>query len=235
MPKAPTNRLLCASGCEDRGRILERCDRFRLQVGDILSEAGTSQQTVYFPASGVVSTVEVYSDGRSIEVATIGREGCVGLGPLLSGDGAIATNRVRVGGEAYALRLADFLELIERMPAFRSILLAYAQAYMNQLVISAACNGMHPLKQRLARWLLMMKDRSDCRDFTLTQEFLAEALGVQRPSLSIEARSLLDAGLIEYRRGKLTILDTTGLEAASCECYGLIRDVYSSLLPNTNS
>ena len=205
----------------------------RLHAGEILSEAGVRQEAIYFPVSGVISTIEVYSDGRSIEVATIGREGCVGLGPLLSGDRAVATNCVKISGEAHVLRLADFLELISRFPAFRSVLLSYAQAYMNQLVISAACNGMHPLRQRLARWLLMMNDRSDTLEFTLTQEFLAEALGVQRPSLSIEARSLQGAGLIEYRRGKLRILDVARLEEASCECYGLIRNGYSSLLPIT--
>lgn len=231
MTEAASNRLLRVPGVWDCNRILERCDRHRLHAGDILSEAGTKQDVLYFPTSGVVSTIEVYSDGRSIEVATIGCEGCVGLGLLLSGNRAIATNRVGIAGEAHVLQCADFLDLTGKCPPFRSVLLAYAQAYMTQLVVSAACNGVHPLRQRLARWLLTMKDRCGSREFTLTQQFLADALGVQRPSLSIEARALQDAGWIEYRRGKLKILDPDGLENASCECYGLMRNVYSSFLP----
>lgn len=233
MADIPQNRLLRALGERDRKRILDQCDRRDLVSGDTLVKDGDRQKFIYFPHSGVVSTVAVYSDGTTIEMATTGREGFIGIGPLLGDGTSLETNLVQIAGTADVLPAADFNELVAALPELKSTLLAYTKAYHYQLLVSGACNGAHNIRQRLARWLLMMNDRSDEPHLQLTHEFLAAVLGVHRPSLSKEAEILQDQKLIEYNRGSLVVLDVAGLEDVSCECYQLVRTAYSNLLPFT--
>ena len=188
---------------------------------------------MFFPDSGVVSAVAVYSDGRIIETATIGREGCTNVQAALGAKRSSVRLLVQIPGSAQKMPRATFVRAMGTMPSFRNLMYAYVQAFLEQVLISVACNGAHSLRERLARWLLMMRDRSDDDSLQITQGLLAEMLGVQRPTVTNAVHELERAGLIEPGRGQVTILDREGLEAASCECYRLVRGRVSSHLPKT--
>jgi hypothetical protein len=155
-------------------------------------------------------------------MATTGREGMIAVDVVLGGDVALARFLVQVPGSALTIGIEPFRRVQAEIPGFAAMLLAYAQAYLVQIQQSVACNGVHSLEQRAARWLLMMRDRSDS-SFPLTQEILAQMLGVSRTAVNLTARSLQRAGLISYRRGIIRILDHEGLEDLSCECYWIVR------------
>src|ERR1039458_5249013 len=188
---------------------------------------------VFFPDSGVVSAVAVYADGSIIEMATIGREGCTGVQAVFGAKSSSAQFLVQIPGDAVKMSRAAFTRAIGSMQAFQRLMYAYVQAFLEQVMVSVACNGAHSLKQRLARWLLMMRDRSDGDELPITQSLLAEMLGVQRPTITNAAGELERAGLIERGRQQVTILDRQGLIEASCECYKLVRARVASHLPKT--
>ena len=196
-------------------------------------DADSLLQHVFFPDSGVVSVVAVYADGSIIEMATIGREGSTGMQAIFGAKTSSVRLLVQIPGSATKMSRAAFTRAGESMPAFRSLMYAYVQAFLEQVMVSVACNGAHSLKQRLARWLLMMRDRSDGDELPITQSLLAEMLGVQRPTITNAARGLERAGLIERGRQQVTILDRPGLMAASCECYQLVRERVAFHLPKT--
>lgn len=205
-----------------------RCDREQ-----ILMDADSSLDHVFFPDSGVISAVAVYSDGRIIETATIGREGCTNVEAALGAKRSSVRLLVQIPGSAQKMPRATFVRAMGTMPSFRNLMHAYLRAFLEQVLMSVACNGAHSLRERLARWLLMMRDRSDDDALRITQSLLAEMLGVQRPTITNAVRELERARLIEPGRGQVTILDREGLEAASCECYRLVRGRVSFHLPNT--
>jgi CRP-like cAMP-binding protein len=188
---------------------------------------------VFFPNSGVISVVAVYSDGNVIEMATIGREGCAGVQAFFGARRSSARLLVQIPGNVARMSRVAFDRAMKSMPSFRGLMLAYVQAFLEQVLVSAACNGRHSLKERLARWLLTMRDRSDDDVMPLTQDLLAELLGVQRPSLTHAAADLEKAGLIRRGRRQITILDMRGLIKASCECYQLVRERVASHLPQS--
>ena len=188
---------------------------------------------VFFPDSGIVSVVAVYADGRIIEMATIGREGCTGVQAIFGAKSSSVQLLVQIPGSAAKMSGAAFTRAMRSMPSFRSLMYAYVHAFIEQVLVSVACNGAHSLKERLARWLLMMRDRSDGDALPITQNLLAEMLGVQRPTITNAARELEHAGLIERGRRQVTILDRPGLTTASCECYQLVRTRVASHLPKT--
>jgi len=196
-------------------------------------DADSSLDHVFFPDSGVVSAVAVYGDGSIIEMATIGREGCTAVQAVLGAESSSIRLLVQIPGSAASMSRAAFTRAMESMPPFRSLMYAYVQAFLEQVLVSVACNGAHNLKQRLARWLLTMRDRSDDDSLQITQNLLAEMLGVQRPTVTNAARELERAGLIARGRRQVSILDRQGLEAASCECYRLVRTRIASHLPKT--
>jgi CRP-like cAMP-binding protein len=200
----PRNRLLLALPPADFRRLMPELEQIRCEREQVLTDADSPLDRVFFPDSGVVSVVAVYADGSIIEAATIGREGCTSVQAIL-----------------------------ETMPSFHGLMYAYAQAFLEQVLVSVACNGAHSLKQRLARWLLMMRDRADNDVMRISQNLLAEMLGVQRPSITNAVRELERAGLIVRGRRQITFLDRPGLMAASCECYQLVRARISFHLPNT--
>ena len=193
----------------------------------------SSLEHVFFPDSGVVSVVAVYANGSIIEMATIGREGCTPVQAVFDAKRSSGRLLVQIPGSAAKMSRAAFTRAMGSMPSFRSLMYGYLQAFLEQVLVSGACNGAHSLKERLARWLLMMRDRSDNDALQITQNLLAEMLGVQRPTITNAVHELERAGLIEPGRGQVTILDREGLEAASCECYRLVRGRVSSHLPNT--
>jgi CRP-like cAMP-binding protein len=177
--------------------------------------------------------VAVYADGSIIEMATIGREGCTGIQAIFGAKSTSVRLLVQIPGSATKMTRAAFTRAMESMPAFRSLMYAYVQAFLEQVMASVACNGAHSLKQRLARWLLMMRDRSDGDELPITQSLLAEMLGVQRPTITYAARGLERAGLIERGRRQVTILDRRGLAEESCECYQLVKTRVAFHLPKT--
>ncbi|HLY44651.1 MAG TPA: Crp/Fnr family transcriptional regulator [Stellaceae bacterium] len=196
-------------------------------------DADSPLDHVFFPDSGVVSVVAVYADGSIIEAATIGREGCTSVQAIFGATTSSVRLLVQIPGGATRMSRAVFTRAVEAMPAFRSLMYAYAQAFLEQVLVSVACNGAHSLRQRLARWLLMMRDRCDDDVLRISQSLLAEMLGVQRPSITNAARELERHGLIERGRQQVTIVNRPGLVAASCECYQLVRSRIAFHLPKT--
>ena len=229
----PRNRLLLALPSRNLKRLMPELEQICCQRAQILMDADSPLDHVFFPDSGVVSVVAVYADGRVIEMATIGREGCSGVQAILGAKRSSVRLLVQIPGRAAKMSRVAFTLAMQSMPAFRSVMDAYIQAFLEQVMVSVACNGAHTLKQRLARWLLMMRDRSDGDALLITQSLLAEMLGVQRPTITNAAREFERAGLIERGRRQVTILDRQGLTKASCECYQLVRTRLAFLLPKT--
>jgi CRP-like cAMP-binding protein len=196
-------------------------------------DADSSLDHVYFPDSGVVSVVAVSSEGNIIEMATIGREGCTGVQAVLGAKSSSVRLLVQIPGTAAKMSRVAFMRATRSVPSFRSLMFAYVHAFLEQVLVSVACNGVHSLNQRLARWLLMMRDRCDDDAMLITQSLLAEMLGVQRPSITNAAREFERAGLIARGLRQVTILDRRGLMKASCECYQLVRARVAFHLPKT--
>lgn len=220
------NRLLDRLPEQDWQRMRPHFEPVELPLAKVLFEGDEPYRRLYFPTDGIVSVVAVFESGATAEMATVGREGMVGAGAILSSDTALGRHLVQVPGAGLMIGYADFRRLEREFPALRRVLLAYGQAFLIQVLQSVACNGVHSVEERAARWLLMCHDRSHGDTFLLTQEFLAEMLGVSRPAVSTVARTLQRAGLIRYSRGVMTVEDRPGLEEASCECYRIISREY---------
>jgi CRP-like cAMP-binding protein len=229
----PRNRLLLALPSRNLKQLMPELEQIRCDRAQVLMDADGSLDHVFFPDSGVVSVVAVYSDGSIIEMATVGREGCSGVQAILGAKRSSVQLLVQIPGTAAKMSRAAFTRALKSMPSFRSVMDAYVQAFLEQVMVSVACNGAHNLEQRLARWLLMMRDRSDGDALLITQSLLAEMLGVQRPTITNAAREFERAGLIERGRRQVTILDRRGLTKASCECYQLVRARLAFHLPKT--
>ena len=229
----PRNRLLRALPSSDLTRLMPALERISCEREQVLVDADSPLDHVFFPDSGVISAVAVYADGRIIEMATIGREGCTGMQAAIGAESSSVRLLVQIPGGAAKMARAAFTRAMGSMPSFRTLIYAHLQAFLEQVLVSVACNGAHSLKQRLARWLLMMRDRSDNDTLQITQSLLAEMLGVQRPTVTNAARELERAGLIARGRRQVSILDRQGLAAASCECYQLVRARFAFHLPGT--
>jgi len=231
--KWPGNRLLLALPARNLKRLMPELEHIRCQRAQVLMDADSSLDHVFFPDSGVVSVVAVYADGHVIEMATIGREGCTGMQAIFGAKSSSVQLLVQIPGSAARMSRVAFAQAMQSMPSFRGLMFAYVQAFLEQVMVSVACNGAHSLKERLARWLLMMRDRADGDALPITQNLLAEMLGVQRPTITNAAKELERAGLIERGRRQVTILDRQGLTEASCECYQLVRARLAFHLPKT--
>jgi CRP-like cAMP-binding protein len=229
----PRNRLLLALPSSNLKRLMPELEQVHCQRGQILVDADSSLDHVFFPDSGVVSVVAVYSDGSVIEMATIGREGCTGVQAVFGAKSSSIRLLVQIPGSAAKISRAAFARAMGATPYFRGVMYAYLQAFLEQVMVSVACNGAHAVKERLARWLLMMRDRNDDDVLPITQSLLAEMLGVQRPTITNAAQELEDAGLITRGLRQVTILNRKGLVAASCECYELVRKRVAFHLPKT--
>ena len=227
------NRLLLALPASNLKRLMPELEQIHCQRGQVLMDADSPLDHIYFPDSGVVSVVAVYADGTIIEMATIGREGCTGVQAVLGAKQSSVRLLVQIPGSAARMSRPAFARAMGSMPSFRSIMYAYLHAFLEQVLVSVACNGAHSLQERLARWLLMMRDRGDDDALRITQSLLAEMLGVQRPTITHAARKLERAGLIERGRRQVTVLDRQGLTKASCECYQLVRTRVAFHLPKT--
>ena len=229
----PRNRLLLALPARHLKHLLPDLKLVQCQSEQVLIDADSSLEHIFFPDSGVISVVAVYPDGSIIEMATIGREGGTGFQAVFGAKSSSARLLVQVPGTAARISRAAFARAMDALPAFRSLMLAHVHAFLEQVMVSAACNGAHGLKQRLARWLLMMRDRHDGNVLPLTQDLLAEMLGVHRPTITNAVREFERTGLIDCGRQRVTIVDRNGLMQASCECYGLVRARIAHHLPKT--
>lgn len=230
-PGIVRNLLLAALPLNESNRIVPSLDIVPFKLKDILRKAGEPIQHVYFPGGGFCSIVTVLEDGSMVEIATVGREGMVGVSAMLDGRQPVPSSSM-VQAESdicYRMTIDAFRSEIERRGPFRDLLSRYAHAHMAFVMQSTACNAMHSVEQRLARWLLMAQDRVGKDEFPLTQEFVAMMLGASRPTVTVVAGTLQKAGLIRYHRGVITILDRGGLESASCECYRTTTQVLNAV------
>jgi CRP-like cAMP-binding protein len=232
-PPAVENRLLAALPASDRARLLARAETVHLDLRRSVHEANETIPHVYFPLNGVVSLTSQMEGGDVVEVGLVGREGVVGLPVFLGVDASPFRAFAQVAGEGRRVAAAAFREVVARGDGLHDVLLRYTHVLLTQTAQAAACNRLHPVEQRLARWLLMTHDRVGEDRFPLTHEFLGVMLGVRRASVTIAAGTLQQVGLIHYHRGQITVLDRPGLEAAACDCYRLIRAEYERVLPAT--
>lgn len=233
MAHETNNRVLRALDSETRNAVIRRCEPVTLEAEAVLQRAGEATHAVYFPETAVISAIATYSDGSGIEMANIGREACTAVNLMLGHPQQLHTDEVQIAGGALRLPAEQFLTLKTKHETFAQRLLASAQSVFYQVMISGACNGAHSARQRLARWLLTMADRTDGSEMRLTHDFLAQMLGVRRATVTQAAQDLQEHGLISYRRGRVAITDRAGLRKASCECYDLVRSANRDLLPQT--
>lgn len=224
------NRLLALLAKGELRQLVPDMEDLTLSSRSILFDAGQQIEHLYFPLTGIVALVVVGDDGGDVEVATIGNEGVVGLGGLLAGDVSFSRQIVHLEGQAVRIARDPFLEAVNGSRRLRALLAAHADAFACQLMQSAACNARHDAEQRLARWILTMADRSGELTLPFTHHALAGMLGVQRPTVTLAARMMQSAGLIDYRRGEVSVLDRTGLMDVACECYGIIHRAYDNAL-----
>jgi len=224
------NHILAALPPGDYRRIVSKLEPVSFRKRQPLHDPDKPISHVYFPRTGVASIVARMSEGGTIEVATIGNEGMVGLSAYLGNGRSSMEVFVQVPGEAVRMSAAAFRQELRTTTALRDVIRRYAQALMTQIGQSAACNRAHPILERCARWLLMTHDRVPGNEYSLTQEFLAEMLGVRRAGVTIAAGLLKRRHLIDYRRGRIRILDRKGLEKTACECYALIRSEHENLV-----
>ena len=227
----PKNRLLAELPADDFRRLQPHLKTVPVQVRQLLYKQGERIRHVYFPNGGVVSITTVLSTGAMIEAATVGDEGMLGVEAFLSDD-AVATGETLVQVPDTSIEVMSveaFRREVAKSGAFRNLVGRYMQVALAQLMQSTACNAVHHVQQRCARWLLTTHDRMGEQDFTLSHEFLAMMLGVQRPTVSVVAGALQEAGLIRYTHGRVTVRDRKGLEAAACECYPVIRAHFDRL------
>jgi len=225
-----SNNLLAALPQEEYQRLLPNLEPVSLSIKQVLYEPNEPIEYAYFPNNAVTSLLNLMQDGQTIEAATVGKEGMIGV-PLLLGTTQIPIQViVQIPGDSLRMKADVFKAQVYSGCPLYTLLLRYTQTLMNQISQTAACNRLHSVEGRCCRWLLMTRDRVESDQFLLTQEFLSYMLGVRRASVSEVAATLQKAGLIHYHRGNLTIRDRQGLEAASCECYRATQQEFERLL-----
>jgi CRP-like cAMP-binding protein len=224
------NRLLTALPDDERRRLAAHLERVELTLRQPLYEPGKPIEHVYFPIDAVLSVLAVMDDDQAVEVATVGNEGMVGIPVFLGVSTSPGLSFCQMPGRALRMPAGRFRDLANGAGAFQQVLQRYTFAFFTQLSQGSACNRLHHMDQRLARWLLLTHDRVGRDQFPLTQEFMAQMLGVRRATVTEAAGRLQQAGLITYSRGILTIANRKGLEAASCECYRIISDEHARLI-----
>ena len=230
----PRNRILAALPREILSSLLPHLKPEFLPRSKVLYDVDEPLGHVYFVERGLVSMVAVFENRTTAEMATVGREGLVGIGSVLGGERALGRYVVPVPALALAVEASEFRSALRQSPELRAACRNYAHAFLGEALQTAACNSVHVVEERCARWLLMSYDRSDGDTLALTQEYLADMLGVCRSTVTLAAGALQRAGLICYRRGAISVLNRPGLEKASCECYRVIRNQYERLLPRTD-
>jgi len=234
MPKVADprqNRLLAALPEAEWARWLAHMEPVDMPLGKVLYESGRRLTHVYFPTTSIVSLLYVMEDGSSAEIAVVGHEGLVGVSLFMGGESTTSRAVVQSAGHAFRLKAAVMMQEFNRAGPVLHLLLRYTQALITQMAQTAVCNRHHSLDQQLCRWLLLSLDRLDSNHLVMTQELIANMLGVRREGVTEAAGHLQAAGLIEYRRGRITVLDRARLEQRTCECYAVVKNEYDRLLP----
>jgi CRP-like cAMP-binding protein len=226
------NHLLAVLPDEDLDRLVRHLELVPLPLGTALYESGDQLSHVYFPTTAIVSLLFVMENGSSAEIAVVGNEGVVGIALFMGGE--TMPNRAVVQSEGHAFRLRGQLlkHEFDHSRALQHLLLRYIQALLTQMAQTAVCNRHHSVDQQLCRWLLLSLDRLPGDELSMTQELIANMLGVRREGVTQAAGKLQSAGLIHYSRGRITVLDRPGLEARVCECYEVVRKEFLRLLPD---
>jgi CRP-like cAMP-binding protein len=228
-----TNELLAALPEAEWQRLVPQLERAELPLGQVLYESGRTLSHVYFPTSAIVSLLYVMENGASAEIAVVGNEGIVGISLFMGGESTPSRAVVQSAGRGFRLRAQTIKDEFERAGPVMHLLLRYTQALITQMAQTAVCNRHHTLDQQLCRWLLLSLDRLQGSELVMTQELIANMLGVRREGVTEGALRLQKAGLIRYSRGHITIIDRAGLEKRTCECYAVVKKEYDRLLPAT--
>jgi CRP-like cAMP-binding protein len=229
---ARQNHLLAALPAADFERLQSGLRLVPLPLGDVLYESGSELRHVYFPTTAIVSLLYLMADGASAEIAVVGNEGIIGVSLFMGGETTPSRAVVQSAGHAYQLTGNLLKEEFNQGGAMQHLLLRYTQALLTQMAQTAVCNRHHSLDQQLCRWLLLSLDRLSGNDLVMTQELIANMLGVRREGVTEAAGHLQSAGLIRYSRGHITVVDRPGLEARTCECYAVVKKESDRLLPN---
>jgi CRP-like cAMP-binding protein len=230
-PDPHQNHLLAALPASDYERLAPHLELISMKLGDVLYESGSKLRYVYFPTTSIVSLLYVMEDGASAEIAIVGNEGILGISLFMGGDTTPSRAVVQSAGNAVRLKAELLKSEFGRFGPTMHLLLRYTQALITQMAQTAVCNRHHSVDQQLCRWLLLSLDRLASNELSMTQELIANMLGVRREGVTEAARKLQDASLIRYRRGRITVLDRPGLEARSCECYQVVKTEFDRLLP----
>jgi len=231
-PADPGNHLLAALPAADLQRWLPKLEPVKLPLGEALYESGGVQSHVYFPTTAIVSLLYVMESGSSAEIAVVGNEGVIGIALFMGGESTPSRAVVQSAGDGFRMAAKAIQDEFKRLPVLH-LLLRYTQALITQMAQTAVCNRHHTLDKQLCRWLLLSLDRLQGNDLVMTQELIANMLGVRREGVTEAALNLQQAGLIRYSRGRITVLDRPGLEARTCECYAVVKREYDRLLPST--
>jgi len=229
--EARKNHLLAALPPDVWGRWEPALEAVDMPLGQVLYESGVAMSHVYFPATSIVSLLYVMEDGASAEIAVVGNEGIVGVSLFMGGETTPSRSVVQSAGRGHRMRSQFLKDEFSRSSPVLHLLLRYTQALITQMAQTAVCNRHHSLDQQLCRWLLLSLDRLEGPELSMTQELIANMLGVRREGVTEAASQLQRAGLIRYRRGHIMVLDRVGLEARTCECYAVVKKEYDRLLP----
>ncbi len=235
MPNSPNprkNHLLSSLPDAEYGRLLPHLELVPMPLGHVLYESGVQMRHVYFPTDAIVSLLYVMEDGASAEIAVVGNEGIVGVSLFMGGETTPSRAVVQSAGHAYRLTWHLVKGEFFRAGPMQHLLLRYTQALLTQMAQTAVCNRHHSLDQQFCRWLLLSLDRLPSNELVMTQELIANMLGVRREGVTEAAGNVQKAGLIKYRRGHITVLDRAGLEARTCECYAVVKKEFDRLLPD---
>ena len=224
------NRLLARLPRDEYELLLPHLRQVSLKLGEVIYESGGEQSYIYFPTTAIISLLYLMENGSSAEMGVAGNEGLVGVALFMGGKTVPNRAVVQSGGNALRMATNVLQDEFGRGGTFQRLLLMYTQALMTQMSQTAVCNRLHSVQQQLCRWLLLSHDRLDTDELVMTQELIANMLGVRREGVTVAARQLQDQGLISYMRGHIRILNRAGLESTVCECYGVVKDEYDRLL-----
>ena len=230
LPDPKKNHLLAALPDDEWQRWLPQLEWVEMPLGQVLYESGSTLSHVYFPTTAIISLLYVMENGASAEIAVVGNEGLVGISLFMGGESTPSRAVVQSAGDGFRLPSQTIKDEFNRAPVLH-LLLRYTQALITQMAQTAVCNRHHTLDQQLCRWLLLSLDRLHGIELVMTQELIANMLGVRREGVTEGARKLQEAGLIRYARGRITVLNRKGLEKRTCECYAVVKKEYDRLLP----
>jgi CRP-like cAMP-binding protein len=230
-PGPQKNQLLAALPKSDFERLAPHLELVPMELGAVLYEPGSEMHYVYFPTTSIVSLLYVMEDGASAEIAIVGNEGILGISLFMGGNTTPSRAVVQSAGHGFRLKAQLLKDEFGRFGPTMHLLLRYTQALITQMAQTAVCNRHHSVDQQLCRWLLLSLDRLTSNELSMTQELIANMLGVRREGVTEAAGKLQEAGLIKYQRGRITVIDRAGLEARSCECYRVVKMEFDRLLP----